>query len=77
MRSGFTLLEIVPVLALIVILMTIVIVAINPFKQFGDARNTQRKQDIHLIAESFLGIGSNQANVEWKPFGSDAVANVG
>ena len=52
MRSGFTLLEIVPVLSVVVILMTIIIVAINPVKQFGDAHNVQRKQDINLIADA-------------------------
>lgn len=47
--KGFTLIEILLVVAAIGILVGIVILAINPAKQLGDTRNAQRKADINTI----------------------------
>lgn len=57
--SGFTLIEILLVMGIIAILATVVIVAINPARQFAQARNSQRVSNVNTILNA---VGQNIAD---------------
>jgi len=48
-NKGFTLIEILVVIGLIAILATVVLIAINPARQFAQSRNTQRSSNVNAI----------------------------
>jgi type IV pilus assembly protein PilA len=58
-NAGFTLIEILVVIGIIALLATIVIVAINPARQFAQARNTQRTSHINSLLNA---VGQNIAD---------------
>ena len=47
--AGFTLIEILVVIGMIALLATIVIIAINPARQFAQGRNTQRTSNLNTL----------------------------
>lgn len=58
-KSGFTLIEILLAIGILAILATAAIIAINPARQFADARNTQRWSDVNAIANAIYQYGVN------------------
>ena len=52
LQRGFTLIELLVVIGIIGILAAVVIVAVNPARQFASARDTQRKADLYSITNA-------------------------
>lgn len=64
-NKGFTLIELLVVIGIIAVLAAIVIIAINPARQFAQARNSQRTSDVTAILNA---MGQNIADNKglWK-----------
>jgi len=58
-NKGFTLIEILVVIGIIALLATIVVIAINPARQFAQGRNTQRVSHLNTILNA---VGQNLAD---------------
>lgn len=58
-QKGFTLIEVLIVIGIIAILAAVVLVAINPARQFASARNSQRLSNVNAILNA---IGQNMVD---------------
>lgn len=53
-RAGFTLIELIIVIAVIALLAAAVFVAVDPAQRIGEARDAQRWQDVTAIADGIM-----------------------
>jgi prepilin-type N-terminal cleavage/methylation domain-containing protein len=51
-QKGFTLIELLVVIGIIGILAAVVLVAVNPGRQFASARDTQRRADLYSVTNA-------------------------
>jgi len=58
---GFTLIEILLVIALIGVLSSTMVIAINPAHQFAKARDTQRETDLYVIVSAIYQYSSEHS----------------
>jgi type IV pilus assembly protein PilA len=60
---GFTLIEILVVIGMLAILTTVVLVAVNPLRQFAQARNSERQGNVAAILNAITErIADNEGN---------------
>ncbi len=57
--SGFTLIELLVVIGILAVLLAIVLIAINPARQFAQANNTQRASDVNAILNAITQFGAD------------------
>ncbi len=57
--SGFTLIELLVVIGILAVLLAIVLIAINPARQFAQANNTQRASDVNSILNAVTQYGAD------------------
>lgn len=84
--KGFTLIEILVVIGIIAILAAVVLVAINPARQFAQARDAQRSSNLNTILNAvgqrmadnkgiFNGVGIDGKTCPTLPSGSTVIDN--
>lgn len=73
-KKGFTLIELLLVIGIIAILAAIVIVAINPTRQLGQARNAQRNSDVNTMLNAIWQFAiDNNGDMPCGPGGTPCV----
>lgn len=53
-RAGFTLIEVLVFIAIMAMLLSVVLVAVNPEKNLGVARDAQRRSDLNAVLDSIF-----------------------
>lgn len=61
-RKGFTLIELLVVIGILAILLTIVLIAINPARQFGLSNDTKRRSEVLAILNAVHQYAADPAN---------------
>lgn len=61
LQKGFTLIELLVVIGILAVLLSIVLVAINPGRQFALANNTTRKNDISAVMNAVYQYAADNA----------------
>lgn len=62
-QKGFTLIELLVVIGILAILLAIVLIAINPARQFGQANNTRRASDVTQVLNAIGAYAADHAGV--------------
>ena len=71
--KGFTLIELLVVIGILAILLSIVLIAINPARQFGQANNTRRRSEVTQILNAVGAYAADHKGV--LPAAISALAN--
>src|SRR4030042_5487928 len=74
-NKGFTLIELLVVIGVIGILAAIVLVAVNPGRQFAQARDTQRRSDLYATTNTIYQFAAEHNGRLPDTDGSDATSN--
>ena len=61
--KGFTLVELLVVIGILSVLLAIVLIAINPARQFSQANDTQRRSDVNAILNAIHQYGADNKGV--------------
>ncbi len=61
--KGFTLIELLVVIGILAILLSIVLIAINPARQFGQANDTRRRSDVTQILNAIGAYSADNKGV--------------
>lgn len=62
-RKAFTLIELLVVIGILTVLFAIVLIAVNPGRQFAQANNTQRRSDVNAILNAIHQYGASNKGV--------------
>lgn len=73
--AGFTLIELLVVIGVIAILAAIVLVAVNPGRQFAQARDTQRRSDLFSVTNAIYQFAAEHEGTLPDTDGDDATSN--